>query len=113
MKNVPRLVPAWTKPIVIGRHAFGDQYRATDFKVEEAGTFEIVFTPKNGGEKKVMKVFDYPAGGVGMGMYNTDESITEFAHSSFKYALDRKMPLYLSTKNTILKAYDGKFKDIF
>lgn len=114
MKNVPRLVPSWAKPIIIGRHAFGDQYRATDFKIKEAGTFEIVFTPKNGGEKQVMKVFDYPnGGGVGMGMYNTNESIEEFAHSCFKYAIDRKVPLYLSTKNTILKAYDGNFKDIF
>jgi len=113
IKNIPRLVPGWTKPIVIGRHAFGDQYRATDFVVPGPGTFEIIYTPKNGGEKKVMKVFDYPGGGVGLGMYNTDESITDFAHASFQYALQKAWPLYLSTKNTILKKYDGRFKDIF
>jgi len=114
MKNVPRLVPGWTRPIVIGRHAFGDQYRATDFVVPGPGTFEIIYTPKNGGEKKVYKVFDFPeGGGVGMGMYNTDESIRAFAHSSFQYALAKGWPLYLSTKNTILKKYDGRFKDIF
>jgi len=99
---------------VIGRHAFGDQYRCTDFVVNEPGTFEIVFTPKNGGAKKTMKVFEYPPeGGVGLAMYNTDESIKDFAHSCFQFALSRKMPLYLSTKNTILKKYDGRFKDIF
>jgi len=114
MKNVPRLVPGWTRPIVIGRHAFGDQYRATDFVVPGPGTFEIIYTPKNGGEKTVYKVFDFPeGGGVGMGMYNTDESIRAFAHSSFQYALAKGWPLYLSTKNTILKKYDGRFKDIF
>jgi isocitrate dehydrogenase len=113
IKNIPRLVPGWTKPIVIGRHAFGDQYRATDFVVPGPGTFEIIYTPKNGGEKKVMKVFDYPGPGVGLGMYNTDESITDFAHASFQYALQKGWPLYLSTKNTILKKYDGRFKDIF
>jgi isocitrate dehydrogenase len=113
IKNVPRLVPGWTKPIVIGRHAFGDQYRATDFVVPGPGTFEIVYTPKNGGEKKVYKVFDFPGGGVGLGMYNTDESIEAFAHASFQYALAKAWPLYLSTKNTILKKYDGRFKDIF
>jgi isocitrate dehydrogenase len=114
IKNVPRLVPGWTKPIVIGRHAYGDQYRATDFVVPGPGTFEIVYTPKNGGEKKVYKVFDFPeGGGVGLGMYNTDESITAFAHASFQYALQKGWPLYLSTKNTILKKYDGRFKDIF
>jgi isocitrate dehydrogenase len=114
LKNVPRLVPGWTKPIVIGRHAFGDQYRATDFVVPGAGTFEIVFTPKNGGEKKTYKVFDFPeAGGVALGMYNTDESIRDFAHASFQYAIQKEWPLYLSTKNTILKKYDGRFKDIF
>jgi len=113
IKNIPRLVPGWTKPIVIGRHAYGDQYRATDFVVPGPGTFEIIYTPKDGGEKKVMKVFDYPGGGVGLGMYNTDESITDFAHASFQYALQKGWPLYLSTKNTILKKYDGRFKDIF
>jgi len=114
IKNVPRLVPGWTKPIVIGRHAFGDQYRATDFVVGGPGTFEMIYTPKNGGEKKVFKVFDFPeGGGVALGMYNTDESIRAFAHASFQYALQKGWPLYLSTKNTILKKYDGRFKDIF
>jgi len=112
-KNVPRLVPGWTKPIVVGRHAFGDQYRATDVVIPEAGSFEIVFTPASGGEKKTYKVFDFKGSGVLMGMYNTDESITGFAHSCFQYALMKKWPLYLSTKNTILKRYDGRFKDIF
>jgi isocitrate dehydrogenase len=112
-KNIPRLIPGWTQPIVIGRHAYGDQYRATDFVVEGPGKFEITYTPSRGGEKKIYHVFDYPGGGVGMGMYNTDESITGFAHSCFHYALDKKWPLYLSTKNTILKKYDGRFKDIF
>ena len=113
ISNVPRLVPHWTKPIVIGRHAYGDQYRATDAVVPSAGKFEIVFTPADGGEKVTYEVFDYPGPGVLMGMYNTDESIIDFAHSSFKYALKRKYPLYMSTKNTILKKYDGRFKDIF
>jgi len=111
-KNIPRLVPGWTQPIVIGRHAFGDQYRATDFVVEGSGKLEMVFTPSKG-EKKVFPVFDFKDGGVAMGMYNTDESITGFAHSCFQYALSKKWPLYLSTKNTILKKYDGRFKDIF
>jgi isocitrate dehydrogenase len=111
-KNIPRLVPGWTQPIVIGRHAYGDQYRATDFVVDGPGKFEIVFTPANGKEKKY-HVFDYKEGGVGMGMYNTDESIKGFAHSCFQYALMKKQPLYLSTKNTILKRYDGRFKDTF
>jgi isocitrate dehydrogenase len=107
------LVPGWKKPIVIGRHAFGDQYKATDFKVDQPGTFTILFKGADGKETK-MEVFKYEGkGGVGMGMYNTDESIEEFAHSSFKFALDREYPLYLTTKNTILKKYDGKFKDIF
>jgi len=112
-KNVPRLVPGWTKPIVVGRHAFGDQYRATDVVIPEAGSFDIVFTPKSGGEKKTYRVFDFPGGGVLLGMYNTDESITDFAYSCMEYALAKKWPLYLSTKNTILKKYDGRFKDIF
>jgi len=111
-KNIPRLVPGWTQPIVIGRHAFGDQYKATDFVVDGPGTFEITYTPTNG-KKKTYHVFDYPGGGVGMGMYNTDESITGFAHSCFQYSILKKWPLYLSTKNTILKKYDGRFKDIF
>jgi isocitrate dehydrogenase len=112
-KNVPKLVPGWTKPIVIGRHAFGDQYRATDFVVDRKGKFEITFTPDDGTAPKKFDVFHYPGGGVGIGMYNTDESITEFAHACFKFAITRKYPLYLSTKNTILKKYDGRFKDIF
>lgn len=112
-KNVPKLVPGWTKPIVIGRHAFGDQYRATDFVVDRKGKFEITFTPEDGSEPKKFEVFNYPGGGVGLGMYNTDESINEFAHACFKFAIARKYPLYLSTKNTILKKYDGRFKDIF
>jgi len=113
LNNVPRLVPGWTKPIVIGRHAFGDQYRATDFVVSKPGKFEIKFIPKDKSEPTVYNVYDYEGPGVGMGMYNTDESIIGFAHSCFKYALQKKWPLYLSTKNTILKAYDGRFKDIF
>jgi len=113
IKNIPRYVPGWTKPIVIGRHAFGDQYRATDFVVNKKGKFTITFTPDDGSKPQEWKVFDYPGGGVGMGMYNTDESIREFAHACFQYALQRGYPLYMSTKNTILKKYDGRFKDIF
>jgi isocitrate dehydrogenase len=113
LENVPRLVPGWTKPITIGRHAFGDQYRATDLVIPKAGKFELVYTPTDGSEKKVYNVFDFTGPGVAMGMYNTDESIIGFAHSCFKYALSKKWILYLSTKNTILKAYDGRFKDIF
>jgi isocitrate dehydrogenase len=112
-KNVPKLVPGWTKPIVIGRHAYGDQYRATDFVVDRPGKYEITFTPEDGSAPKKFEVFNYPGGGVALGMYNTDDSIKEFAHASFKYAINRKYPLYLSTKNTILKKYDGRFKDIF
>jgi isocitrate dehydrogenase len=112
-KNVPRLVPGWTKPIVIGRHAFGDQYKATDFVVPGAGTLTMTYTPKDGGKPVEYKVFDFPAGGVAMGMYNLDESIIGFARSSFNYGLNRKWPVYLSTKNTILKKYDGRFKDLF
>jgi len=111
-KNIPILVPGWKRPIVIGRHAHGDQYRATDFVVNEPGKFEMVFTSKSG-KKQSWEVFEFNGGGVGMGMYNTDESIFGFAHSCFQYALEKKWPLYLSTKNTILKAYDGRFKDIF
>ena len=113
ISNIPRLVPGWTQPIVIGRHAFGDQYRATDLVIDKAGKFEIMFTPADGSEPKSYTVFDFKDRGVLMGMYNTDASIIEFAHSCFKYALDRNYPLYLSTKNTILKRYDGRFKDIF
>ncbi|KAL6066017.1 Isocitrate dehydrogenase [NADP] [Balamuthia mandrillaris] len=113
-KNVPRLVPGWTTPIVVGRHAFGDQYRATDFVVKGKGKFQLVFTPEDGSPQQVYNVFDFPEdGGVAMGMYNTDESIKGFAHSCMNFALDKKWPLYLSTKNTILKRYDGRFKDIF
>lgn len=112
-QNVPRLVPRWTKPIVIGRHAFGDQYKATDFKVPGKGTLKMVFTPDGGGESTEYNVFDFPGSGVAMGMYNLDESIRSFARSCFMYALKRKMPLYFSSKNTILKAYDGRFKDLF
>jgi len=112
-KNIPRLVPGWEKPIVIGRHAHGDQYKATDFLVPTAGKLQMIFTPADGTAPIVHTVNDYTGPGVAMGMYNYDASITDFAHASFKYALDRKLPLYLSTKNTILKKYDGRFKDIF
>ncbi|MDZ3838755.1 MAG: NADP-dependent isocitrate dehydrogenase [Rhodospirillales bacterium] len=112
-KNVPRLVPGWTKPIVIGRHAFGDQYRATDFVVPGPGKLTIRFEPTDGGESIEREVFDFPGGGVSMAMYNLDESIRGFAHACFNYALGLGWPLYLSTKNTILKAYDGRFKDLF
>ncbi|XP_055678499.1 isocitrate dehydrogenase [NADP], mitochondrial-like [Lutzomyia longipalpis] len=110
--NIPRLVPGWTKPIVIGRHAHGDQYKAKDMVITEPGRMELVFTSASG---QVIKeeVFNFKAGGVAMGMYNTDESIRAFAHSSFQVALQKKWPLYMSTKNTILKRYDGRFKDIF
>jgi len=113
--NVPRLVPSWTQPIVVGRHAFGDQYRATDLVVPPGGgKFEIVFTPANSSEApKSIPVFEFPGGGVLMGMYNTDESIRSFAQSCMEFALDKGWPLFLSTKNTILKAYDGRFKDLF
>jgi len=113
ISNVPRLVPGWTKSIVIGRHAHGDQYKATDFVVNEPGKLELTFTPAKGGEKKVFTVFDFKDGGVALGMYNTDESIFGFAKSCFELALQKKWPLYMSTKNTILKKYDGRFKDIF
>jgi isocitrate dehydrogenase len=114
MKNIPRLVPGWKKPIVVGRHAFGDQYKCTDFVAKKAGKFEIVFTPSDGSAPERMHVFDFPkTGGVGLGMYNTEESIRSFAQSCFQYAVMKKWPLYLSTKNTILKKYDGRFKDIF
>jgi isocitrate dehydrogenase len=112
-KNVPRLVPGWTAPIVIGRHAYGDQYRATDFVVPGPGKLTMTFTPSDGSTPIVHDVFDFPAGGVAMGMYNLDESIIGFARASFNYGLQRGWPVYLSTKNTILKAYDGRFKDLF
>ena len=113
MKNVPRLVPGWTEPIVIGRHAFGDQYRATDFKVPGPGKLTMTFEPADGGEPTRFEVFDFPASGVAMGMYNLDESIRGFARACFNYGLSLGWPVYLSTKNTILKAYDGRFKDLF
>ncbi|KZV87672.1 isocitrate dehydrogenase [Exidia glandulosa HHB12029] len=112
LDSIPKPVPGWTKPIVIGRHAFGDQYRSTDYIVPGPGKLQLVFTPE-GGQKVEMNVFDFKGPGVAMSMYNTDESITGFAHSSFKMALEKKMPLFMSTKNTILKKYDGRFKDIF
>ncbi|KAK3926711.1 Isocitrate dehydrogenase [NADP], mitochondrial [Frankliniella fusca] len=111
-KNIPRLVPGWTKPIVIGRHAHGDQYKAKDYVVTRPGRMELVFTDSTGKSEK-LEVFNFPGRGVALGMYNTDDSIEAFAHSSFQVALKNKMPLYLSTKNTILKKYDGRFKDIF
>lgn len=113
MSNVPRLVPGWTEPIIIGRHAFGDQYRATDFKVPGEGTLTMTFTPKDGSEPMELEVYDFPGAGVAMGMYNLDESIRDFARASFRYGLARNYPVYMSTKNTILKAYDGRFKDLF
>jgi isocitrate dehydrogenase len=112
-RNVPRLVPGWTAPIVIGRHAFGDQYRATDFVVPGPGKLTMSFTPKGGGQPMHFDVFDFPEGGVALGMYNLDDSIRGFARSCFNYGLQRGWPVYLSTKNTILKAYDGRFKDLF
>ena len=111
--NVPRLVPNWTQTIVIGRHAYGDQYAATDFAVEGAGELTMVFKPAGGGEPIVRKVFDFKGPGVAMGMHNLDDSITGFAHSCFNFALQRGWPLYLSSKDTILNAYDGRFRDIF
>jgi isocitrate dehydrogenase len=113
ISNIPRLVPGWTRPIVVGRHAFGDQYKATDFKVPSAGSLTMTFTPADGSEPMEFNVFDFPGAGVAMGMYNLDESIRDFARASMRYGLTRKYPVYLSTKNTILKAYDGQFKDIF
>src|SRR5881628_833094 len=113
MSNVPRLVPGWTKPIVVGRHAFGDQYRATDFRFPGEGTLTLTFTPKDGSEPIEHEVFQSPGSGVALAMYNLDESIRDFARASMNYSLQRGYPLYLSTKNTILKAYDGRFKDLF
>ena len=113
MKNIPRLVPGWTKPIVIGRHAFGDQYRATDFLTKGKGKLTITFTPEGNGETQSFEVHDFEGDGVAMAMDNTDESIRGFAHSCFNMALEKGWPLYMSTKNTILKKYDGRFKDIF
>jgi isocitrate dehydrogenase len=112
-KNVPRLIPGWTEPIIIGRHAFGDQYRATDLVVPGEGKLTMTFTPSNGDQPIELEVYDFPGAGVALSMYNLDASIRDFAHATFAYALNRKFPVYLSTKNTILKAYDGRFKDIF
>jgi isocitrate dehydrogenase len=113
MTNIPRLVTTWNKPIVIGRHAFGDQYRATDTTIKGKGKLTMTFTPEDGGEPQTWEVYNFKGDGVALSMYNTDESIAGFARSCFNMALDKKWPLYLSTKNTILKKYDGRFKDIF
>lgn len=113
IENIPRIVPAWEKPIIIGRHAFGDQYKATDLVIPGAGELKLVYTPADGSEPQEIPVYKYNGAGVALAMYNTDESITAFAESSFKLALDRKLNLFSSTKNTILKKYDGRFKDIF
>jgi isocitrate dehydrogenase len=113
ISNIPRLVPGWTKPIVIGRHAFGDQYRATDMVVPDEGTLTLTYTPKDGSEPVELEVYDFPAGGIAMAMYNLDDSIRDFARASMRYGLERGYPVYLSTKNTIMKRYDGRFKDIF
>ena len=113
VSNIPRLVPSWSKPIVIGRHAHGDQYRATDFVVPGPGTVTITYTPADGAQPIEIEVARFAGGGVAMGMYNFDDSIRDFARATMRYALDRRFPLYLSTKNTILKAYDGRFKDLF
>jgi isocitrate dehydrogenase len=113
ISNIPRLVPGWTKPIVIGRHAFGDQYRATDLVVPGEGMLTLTYTPKNGDDPIELDVYDFPGGGVAMAMYNLDASIRDFARASMRYGLDRGFPVYLSTKNTIMKRYDGRFKDLF
>jgi isocitrate dehydrogenase len=114
ISNVPRLVPTWTKPIIIGRHAFGDQYRATDTRIEGAGKLTLTFSPSNGGTPLELDVFDFPdGGGIAMAMYNLDDSIRDFARASFRYGLEREMPVYMTTKNTILKTYDGRFKNLF
>ncbi len=113
ISNIPRLVPSWTKPIVIGRHAFGDQYRATDLVVPGAGKLTMTFTPSNGDQPIELDVYDFPGGGVALSMYNLDASIRDFARASLRYGLERGYPVYMSTKNTILKSYDGRFKDIF
>ncbi|HWX97629.1 MAG TPA: NADP-dependent isocitrate dehydrogenase [Solirubrobacteraceae bacterium] len=113
ISNIPRLVPGWTKPIVIGRHAFGDQYRASDLVVPGEGKLTLTYTPSNGSEPIELDVYDFPGRGVAMAMYNLDDSIRDFARASLRYGLERGYPVYLSTKNTILKRYDGRFKDIF
>ena len=111
--NIPRYVPGWTQPIIIGRHAFGDQYRATDIKVPGKGKLTLTFQPADGGEAEVHEIFDFTGPGIAMGMYNLDESIRGFARACFNYGLQRNYPVYMSTKNTILKTYDGRFKDLF
>ncbi len=113
ISNIPRLVPGWTKPIVIGRHAFGDQYRATDTLIPGEGTLTLTYTPKDGGEPIELNVYDFRGSGIAMAMYNVDDSIRDFARASMRYGLDRGFPVYLSTKNTIMKKYDGRFKDLF
>src|SRR6478609_4538594 len=113
ISNIPRYVPTWTKPIIIGRHAFGDQYRATDMVIPGEGTLTLTFTPKDGSEPVEHTVFEFPGGGVAMAMYNLDDSIRDFARASLRYGLDRNLPVYMSTKNTIMKKYDGRFKDLF
>ena len=113
ISNIPRLVPGWTKPIVVGRHAFGDQYRATDVKIPTKGSLTLTFKPADGSEPMELQVYDFPSPGVALAMYNRDDSIREFARASFRYGLARNYPVYLSTKNTILKVYDGRFKDLF
>jgi isocitrate dehydrogenase len=113
ISNIPRLVPGWTKPIIIGRHAFGDQYRASDLVVPGEGSLTLTYTPKDGSEPVELDVYEFPGGGVALAMYNLDESIREFARASFRYGLERGYPVYMSTKNTILKRYDGRFKDLF
>ena len=114
ISNIPRLVPGWTKPIIIGRHAFGDQYRATDTRIPGDGKLVLSFQPRDGCEPIELEVFDFPeGGGIAMAMYNLDDSIRDFARASFRYGLDRGFPVYMSTKNTILKTYDGRFKDLF
>ena len=113
ISNIPRLVPGWTKPIIVGRHAYGDQYRATDFRFPSAGTLKVVFTPNDGSEPIEREVFQAPSAGISLSMYNLDDSIRDFARASLNYGLARNYPVYLSTKNTILKVYDGRFKDIF
>ena len=111
--NIPRLVPGWTKPIVIGRHAFADQYRATDLVAPGEGKLTLTYTPSDGGQPVEMQVYEFPSGGVALAMYNLDASIREFARASLRYGLEHRLPVYLSTKNTILKRYDGRFKDLF
>ncbi len=114
ISNIPRLVPGWTKPIVIGRHAFGDQYRATDTRIPGDGRLMLSFAPNDGSKPIELEVFDFPpGGGIAMAMYNLDDSIRDFARASFRYGLERELPVYMSTKNTILKTYDGRFKDLF